>query len=103
MSILVVYTEPAADQIMDLELWWRTNVTHDPNRVSLALAAGIELLQRYPLTGKAYRSHQVKGARRLLLSELQYYLYYTYDPNAQQLLLLSVWSTKRRRPSLKAP
>jgi hypothetical protein len=52
MSIPVEYTEPAADQIMELELWWRANVPHDPNRISMALAAGIEQLQRYPLAAK---------------------------------------------------
>jgi hypothetical protein len=44
-----------------------------------------------------HRNRQVKGARKLLMSETRHYLYYTYDPTAAQVVVLAVFSTHQRR------
>jgi plasmid stabilization system protein ParE len=100
MSIPVRYTTHAADLVLELELWWRANVQSDPNRISEELQAALELLQQHPLAGKRHNNRQIQGARKLLLTGIQYYLYYTYDPNGPLIEVCSIWNTKRRRPKL---
>jgi plasmid stabilization system protein ParE len=97
MSISFVYSSRAADQIVEIELWWRANRPALASRFTLELDECLDLLSRYPLIGKAHPNRQLKGVRKLLMSATSHYLYYLYDDAASQIQVLSVWSTHHRR------
>jgi len=65
------------------------------------LGQAVRLLQGVPKLGPEYRAGP-PGVRRLLLTETQFYLYYRYYPAQKRVVILSLWSTRRRRsPSLR--
>jgi plasmid stabilization system protein ParE len=97
MSVSVVFSSRAADQILEIEIWWRTNRPALAERFTVELDGSLDLLERYPLAGQVHRNRQVKGARKLLMTETSHYLYYTYDSGAAQIEVIAVWSTHHRR------
>jgi len=97
MSISVVFSSRGADQILEIEIWWRTNRPALAERFTVELDSSLDLLERYPLAGHVHPNRQVKGARKLLMTETSHYLYYTYDSGAAQIEVIAVWSTHHRR------
>jgi plasmid stabilization system protein ParE len=97
------FARRALREIDRVEAWSRANrSTLWPLFVS-ELAQAVRLLRVAPELGPEYeQAERSRGVRRLLLEETQYYAYYRYHSAKALVVVLCVWSTRRRRaPSLK--
>lgn len=91
MSLSVIYSIPAVTQITEFERQWRANQAQAPTRFLEELVGAIALLRKFPLMGKSYKETSLPNVRRLLLSEVGHYLYYSYDISLPQLQILALW------------
>ncbi len=61
------------------------------------MGAALDLLSESPEAGRPCPRKKFPGLRRLLLPTTRYHLYYLYDPDRQEVLLLAIWSAVRGR------
>ena len=82
-------------QIRKADAWWRKNRLFAPLLFAEELEAAFELLAQFPQAGEAVSHRRIGGLRRVLLSRVQYHLYYTYA--AEKVIeVLALWHTSRR-------
>ena len=85
-----------AEQQAEAEhLWWLENRDINPFLFETELEAAIVLLQATPNAGFPLRSHP--GVRRYLLSGSRYHVYYSYNPEKDEIFVRAIWSAQRRR------
>lgn len=99
---LPVQTTPEADaQIREIDDWWRRNRPAAPDLFLEELTASFEIIGHAPQIGRLYRQSPVPGARRVLLKESRYHVYYV--PRADEVRVLAVWHAQRGEgPPLRA-
>jgi len=98
----VIVSDDAQAQSERADDLWRSNRADAPDLFDEEYSKALELLERYPDIGK--RRRRVPGLRVLLLRETRYHVYYVHDTEAEEVIVLAVWSAVRgRRPPLKRP
>ena len=104
MSARIRTTPQAEAQALAAATWWRTSRLAAPDLFTDELAGALDLIAHAPEIGHRYRHPRVPGVRRLLLPGTQYHLYYVYDPDSSECIILAVWSAVRgRAPRLGRP
>ena len=85
-------------EIDRIETWCQTNQRALWPIFTAELAQVIRLLRVAPELGPPYEAAAAPGARRVLLGESQFYVYYRYHRAKELVVVLSIWSTRRRQP-----
>jgi len=104
MRVRIRTTPQAEVQALAAATWWRKNRPAAPNLFTNEMAGAFDLLAGAPEIGHRYPDSRVPGVRRLLLPGTRYHLYYVYDPDSSECVILAVWSAVRgRTPRLRPP
>ena len=104
MRVRIRTTPQAEAQALAAATWWRKNRPAAPNLFTNEMAGAFDLLAGAPEIGHRYPDSRVPGVRRLLLPGTRYHLYYVYDQEASECVILAVWSAVRgRAPRLRRP
>ncbi|TKD08850.1 type II toxin-antitoxin system RelE/ParE family toxin [Polyangium fumosum] len=97
----VRFARRALGELERIEAWCQANATGLWSTFVAELAQAVRLLRAVPELGAEYQAGPA-GVRRLLLEKTQFYVYYRYHPTKALVVILSIWSTRRRRsPSLR--
>jgi len=92
-----VITIPRAQrQIAAAREWWRDNREKAPRAFDEELESAIVLIVEHPAVGIMVRGTRRRGARRLYLTRIRYYLYYEVSANA--ILILALNHVSRGHP-----
>ena len=88
----------AVSEIERAERWWLENRPAAPGAFRADLKGALVLLLRQPAAGVTVGNTRLKGVRRLHLGRIRYFVYYRVRGDV--LVVLSVWHSSRREPSL---
>jgi hypothetical protein len=91
-------TKVAARQAREAAAWWIENRREAPSLFRQELAALFGLLRTAPEMGEPYPHRRIKGVQRAPLPTSRYMIFYVYDPELVEVLVLAFWSTLRGRP-----
>ena len=81
--------------------WWIENRTYAPAMFTEDLEAAFALIEEFPFAGEAIPHRRIKGLRRVLLSRVQYHLYYVAYAEDGVVEVLALRHTSRgARPRL---
>jgi plasmid stabilization system protein ParE len=89
-------TRRAVAQIDEAARWWADNRLAAPGAVADDLEQGLALIAAHPRIGAMARSPRLRGVRRILLSRVNYYVYYRETPEAID--VLAFWHASRGTP-----
>ena len=104
MRVGIRTTPQAEAQALAAAAWWRRNRPAAPDLFTNELAGAFDLLARAPEIGHRFRHSRVPGVRRLMLPGTRYHVYYVYDEEGSECVILAVWSAVRgRAPRLRRP
>ena len=99
-----VRTTPEADEMaLSADHWWLQNRPKAPLLFTEEYGRALSLLEEQPRVGPAYSTYTQAGVRRLLLQKTRFHLYYTYDTEADEVVVVAVWSAQRGRPPMLGP
>jgi plasmid stabilization system protein ParE len=102
VSLPVVTTEIADEDIRRIDSWWRENRSAAPDLFREELAECFAGIAQSPRIGHTYKSRRVLGVRRFLLRSTRHHVYYVIEP--ARVIVLGVWSSVRGRgPALGRP
>jgi plasmid stabilization system protein ParE len=91
---LPVRTTPEADaQIRAIDDWWRTNRPAARDLFLAELAASFDMISHAPHIGRLYRLSPIAGARRILLKDSRYHVYYV--ARSEEVRVLAVCHARR--------
>ncbi|WP_437672615.1 type II toxin-antitoxin system RelE/ParE family toxin [Sorangium sp. So ce131] len=94
----VRFARRAFRELDRIEAWCRANRPALWPLFVSELTRAVRLLRVAPELGPEYQTDRARGVRRLLLEKTQFCAYYRYHPAKSLVVVLSVWSTHRRRP-----
>jgi plasmid stabilization system protein ParE len=92
--MVVIISDAAEAQILDISAWWAENRLKAPALFDDELRAALELLESAPWIG-AQRKVRALQARRLVLHRSRSHVYYVVDPAADQVEVIAIWHTSR--------
>ncbi len=95
MTLRLVVTLDAQDQINEADIWWFEHRRRMPNRVEEEVARAFALLVESPGIGVLYSNKNVPGLRRYRLHGTPYYIYYSVDSDKESLVVAALWSAMR--------
>ena len=98
MTLSVVLTARAAEQVRAALAWWRENRRAAPDLLERELRAVLALVAAAPSLGVPARDARLAGVRRVLLRRTRYHVY--YREAAGRLDVLAMWHARRQPPSL---
>ena len=99
MSLQVKISARAVAEIRRAADWWLANRPAAPGAIATDFADAASLLAEQPGIGAKYEGARVPGVRRLFLSRVGYFIYYTAD--TQDLKVLAFWhSSREQQPKL---
>ena len=90
----VVFLRRAKREIDDADAWWREHRA-SPAAIHDAIARFITLVSAQPQLGAPFETARVRGCRRLLLSNVGYWVYYRV--HEARIEVLSLWHVRRGR------
>lgn len=93
MTVRIVVTPEAEEQVRAIDTWWRNERPAAPGLFSEELAAAFALLGDAPQAGRRYPHATVSDVRRVLLRACRYHVYYRLHEN--DAVVLAVWSAVR--------
>ncbi len=82
-------------EIERAERWWLDNRAAAPEAFRADLKGAFSLLLRQPGVGVKVGNTRLPGVRRLHLGRIRYFVFYRV--NDEELVVLSVWHSNRRR------
>jgi len=85
-------------QIRVASAWWTKNRPYAPHLFAEDLESAFDLIEEFPHAGEAVRHRRISGLRRVLLSNVQYYLYYTVHVDARLVEILALRHSSRGTP-----
>lgn len=92
----VRFTRRAARQVEEAGRWWRENRSKAPEALREELERALELIAAQPQVGARARNLALAGVRRLLLSRVNYHLYYRVsDRPPEGIQIIALWHAKR--------
>ena len=97
MARRLIVTPRAQRQIARHRAWWLRNRDKAPQAFDEDLERAYLLLLDRPQIGQLVRTKRRRGARRLLLDRVRYYLYYEVG---DAIVILALWHASRRPPRL---
>jgi plasmid stabilization system protein ParE len=89
----VKVTLRADRQIQKAADWWLANRPKAPEAFKEELQRGFDLISRQPGVGAHVTNVKLKGAMRIHLSRIRYFLYYRVRPSRVEVLAL--WHSSR--------
>jgi len=84
----------AERHIRDAAAWWAENRTEVPRLFAEDLETALDLIEQFPYAGEAVR-HRTGPLRRVLLSRVNYHLYYSVNVEARIVKVVALWHTSR--------
>lgn len=93
----VVFSKRARQQFEIAVEWWRGHGKL-PFLFEDEVVRAVKLLAVTPLIGVPGRDERLKSARRLVLQQSQYFLYYRVRETIGVVEILRLWHTSRRSP-----
>jgi plasmid stabilization system protein ParE len=100
MSVTVIASPEAEQQIKAIDQWWKENRKAAPNLFIDELSDAVAILQEMPLMGHRSGHPEVKSLRRVLLRATRYHIYYIAEQ--ETVYGLAIWSAIRGAgPDLK--
>ena len=94
-SFRVVVTRRAASEIAAASEWLLGNRPKAPGAIGEELERAFALLSLQPHIGARARSERLPGIRRILLSRVQYHLYYRVNEEGGRVEVLALWHARR--------
>jgi plasmid stabilization system protein ParE len=88
-------TRRAAREIRAASKWWDENRPAAPDAFRDAIDKAFELICAQPNIGAVATNVKLPGVRRILLSKIQYYLYYRVKSRPQVVEVVAIWHTSR--------
>ena len=88
-------TRRAAREIRAASKWWDENRPAAPDAFRDAIDKAFELICTQPNIGAIATNVKLPGVRRILLSKVQYYLYYRVKSKPQVIEVVAIWHTSR--------
>lgn len=85
-------------QIRVASAWWAKNRPYAPQLFAEDLESAFDLIEQFPNAGEAVRHRHIAGLRRVLLSHVQYYLYYAVHYDAHIVEILGLRHSSRGTP-----
>lgn len=82
-------------QIRAASAWWAKNRQYAPDLFAEDLESAFDLIEQFPYAGEAVSHRRIHGLRRVLLSHVQYYLYYTVHPDAHIVEIIGLRHSSR--------
>ena len=86
----------ATRQIEQAADWWFENRSAAVTLFSAELERGFLALASLPRAGQRVEHHRIPNLRRILLSAVQYHLYYTISEDERMVDVLELWHTSRK-------
>ena len=101
----VVRTTPSADRrVVDAASWWWENRPAARDLFVREFVEAVGKLARAPNLDTPYAHPKIANVRRLLMRRTKYHVYYVYQPEQDEVWVLSVWPGMRGRgPKLPGP
>jgi plasmid stabilization system protein ParE len=96
MALRVRIAARAAAEVRRAAEWWLANRPAAAGAVGADFAAAVSLLSEQPGIGAKYLGTRAPGVRRLYLSRVGYFVYYTAD--GADLKILAFWHASREHP-----
>jgi len=88
-------TRRARREIRSAAAWWDENRPAAPDAFRDAIEKTFELICTQPTIGAVATNVKLPGVRRILLSKVQYYLYYRVKSNPSTVEVVAIWHTSR--------
>lgn len=88
-------TRRAAREIREASKWWDENRLAAPDAFRDAIDNAFELIRTQPHIGAVATNVKLPGVRRILLSKVQYYLYYRVKSKPHSIEVVAIWHTSR--------
>jgi plasmid stabilization system protein ParE len=85
----------AARQIEQAADWWYENRSAAPQLFSAELERGFLAITSFPRAGERVEHPGIPELRRILLSAVQFHLYYTVSDDERVVEILELWHTSR--------
>ena len=96
MNFTLRISPRAARQIEVAADWWYENRPAASALFSTELERGFLAISAFPRAGGKVAHSRISGLRRILLSAVQYHLYYTISEEEQAVEVLELWHTSRQ-------
>jgi plasmid stabilization system protein ParE len=93
--LLLQVTRRARREIRAASAWWDENRPAAPDAFRDAIDKTFELICTQPTLGAVATNVTLPGVRRILLSKVQYYLYYRVRSNPPAVEIVAIWHTSR--------
>jgi plasmid stabilization system protein ParE len=95
LRLQVQATRRAAREIRAASKWWDENRPAAPDAFREAIDKAFELICTQPHIGEVATNVKLPGVRRILLSKVQYYLYYRVRSKPHTVEVVAIWQTSR--------
>ena len=95
MSYRVRVGDRANQQIRQAQDWWLENRSQARPDFAEQIESALELLREVPSAGEPVPRSRVPNLRRVLLSRIRYFLYYSVDEKNHITEVLALWHTSR--------
>jgi plasmid stabilization system protein ParE len=81
--------------IRNAAAWWEKNRPHAPALFAEDLESAFALIEEFPHAGEAINHRRIVRLRRVLLSHVQYHLYYAVSLEDGVIEVFALWHTSR--------
>lgn len=98
MRYRVLIARRAAAQIRSASAWWIEHRDKAPEALAEDVEQALDLVGALPATGQRVSHPRLAELRRLHLSRIHYYLYYSVDRPADTVEVLALWHVRRGMP-----
>ena len=95
MTVRFKVARRAESQIREAAEWWLENRREASNMFAEDLESAFALLSEFPRAGEAVRHRRIPTLRRILLSRVQFHLYYAVAADASAVEVLALWHASR--------
>jgi len=93
MALRVRISARASAEVRRAAEWWLAHRPAAPGAIGTDFSEAVALLSEQPGIGAKYTGSRAPGVRRLFLSRVGYFIYYT--ENATDLNVLAFWHASR--------
>ena len=92
-----IITPRAQRQVERERKWWEAKRDKAPGLFAEELAEAERHLMTLPESGQLWRIRRKRTIRRWLLEKTAQHLYYVYNPQREEVLVLALWDARRGR------
>ena len=96
MPLVVKISTRAAREVKEAAEWWHENRPAAPGALGKDFGEAVALLAEQPGIGAKHAGARLGSVRRLYLSRVRYFIYYSFDE--QSLKVLAFWHASRELP-----